>query len=121
MKELIKRPDEQREIDRLFIEMLDALGIPDTKWEDMVANQSLDNKWLLITQNRERMISGEVMAQSCVDFLHQVRQDSDIQISEIRELRTILGTSPKAFLEKFYLLDGFTEIKEVGAPHSRHP
>ena len=72
MKELIKRPDEQREIDRLFIEMLDALGIPDTKWEDMVANQSLDNKWL-ITQNRERMISGEVMAQSCVDFLHQVR------------------------------------------------
>ena len=46
MKELIERPTEQRELDRLFVEMLDALGIPDTRWEDMVATQSPDKKWI---------------------------------------------------------------------------
>ena len=62
------------------------------------------------------MISGEVMVQSCVDFLRQVRESGDAQVSEIRELRSIVGTSPKAFLERFYQLGGIAEIQQVGAP-----
>lgn len=116
MKEFIEVPTDQREIDRLFVEMLDALGIPDTRWEDMIAKQSLSNKWTMITQNRERLISGEVMVQSCVEFLHQVRVTGDAEISEIRELRSIVGTSPKAFLERFYQSGGIAEIQQVGAP-----
>ena len=71
MGDLLNQPDQQEELNRMFFETLDALGIPDTKWEEM-AKQNNDKKWMLITQNRERMISGDVMVQSCVDFLKQV-------------------------------------------------
>lgn len=106
---MLQQPTDPAELDRMYIETLNAIGIPEAKGQDMIEKESPDRKWTLIVQNKERVISGDVLAQKCVDLLNC----GDLQIAEIRELRTILGTSPKAFLEKFYNLGGLEAMKQV--------
>lgn len=109
MREMLHEPTDPTEFDRMYIETLNAIGIPEVKWQDMIEKETHDKKWTLIVQNKERVISGDVLAQKCVDLL----KCGDLQIAEIRELRTIIGTSPKVFLEKFYQLGGLEAMKLV--------
>lgn len=93
----------------MYLETLDAIGIPESRWESMIVTESLDRKWMLIVQNRERLLSGDLLARKCVDLL----KSDDLQVADIRELRTILGTSPKSFLSKFNQFGGITAVRDV--------
>lgn len=48
------------------------IGIPETRWKTMIETEDDERKWILIVSNRKRMVAGDVLAQSCVNFLKQV-------------------------------------------------
>ena len=103
------KPEDPNELNRMYLETLDAIGIPESRWESMLVSESLDRKWTLIVQNKERLLSGDLLARKCVDLL----KSDDLQVADIRELRTILGTSPKSFLHKFNHFGGITAVRDV--------
>lgn len=41
----------------------------------MIETEDDERKWILIVSNRKRMVAGDVLAQSCVNFLKQVNND----------------------------------------------
>lgn len=72
MKELFKPPEDLSELNKMYLEALESLGIPEERWNWMVENESKERKWTLITQNRQKAISSDVMIHNCVDLLNQV-------------------------------------------------
>lgn len=51
------------------------IGIPEVRWKTMIETEDDERKWILIVSNRKRMVAGDVLAQSCVNFLKQVNND----------------------------------------------
>ena len=47
----IQRPDSDDEIECMYAQVLDALAIPAAKRGEMIANESIDRKWMLIEAN----------------------------------------------------------------------
>lgn len=72
MKELVSPPEDMSELNKMYIEALESLGIPEERWDLMVEKEPKERKWILITQNRQNAISGDVLVQTCVDLLNQV-------------------------------------------------
>ena len=72
MKELVAPPEDMSELNKMYIEALESLGIPEERWNLMVEKEPKERKWILITQNRQNAITGDVLVQTCVDLLNQV-------------------------------------------------
>lgn len=69
---MVKPPEDISELNKMYLEALESLGIPEERWSSMVRDEPKDRKWTLITRNRQQAISGDVMVQTCVYLLSQV-------------------------------------------------
>lgn len=72
MKDYVAPPEDKQELNQMYLETLDAIGIPEGRWKGMLDRESDERKWELIRNSKQRMISGDILAQSCVDFLKEV-------------------------------------------------
>lgn len=72
MKDYAEPPTDRELLNQMYLETLDSLGIPEGRWKDMIEKESTKRKWDLIVNSKQRMISGNVLAQSCVNFLKEV-------------------------------------------------
>ena len=66
---------EYDDINELFryVNTLNMLGIPEKRWTSMIENEDPKRKWELIVSSRQQMVTGDVLAQACVNFLKQVK------------------------------------------------
>ena len=72
MSEMKSAPENLSELNKMYLEALNSLGIPEEKWDGMVATETKERKWILIVQNQQNVISGNVLVQNCIDLLNQV-------------------------------------------------
>ena len=84
MKEFMTCPEDLTELNRLYVvwwndwsiryvNTLNMLGIPEKRWTSMIENEDPKRKGELIVSSRQQMVTGDVLAQACVNFLKQVK------------------------------------------------
>lgn len=96
IKQFDKAPEDINELNQLYLETLSLIGIPEIRWEDLLEKEDSERKWQLIKASRQRVVTGDVLAQSCVKFLKEVK------VIHLVEHRKILKLVKFASCELFW-------------------